>query len=114
MTVQTLVLEKKAFAQQYSTRDLFDLVFTDYKNYPSELLKVQDLELYAKERVGQIVNAYGIQPKESVKELFAIINEIKEEAKAAGNAFITPEVLAAAAASYVDYGGGGDGGGGGG
>jgi len=105
MTVQTLVLEKKAFAQQYSTRDLFDLVFTDYKNYPTELLKVQDLELYAKERVGQIVNAYGIQPKESVKDVFAIINQIKEEATAAGNTFITPAVLAAAAAGYVDYGG---------
>lgn len=78
MAVESLLKQKTAFQQQYSTRDLFDLVFTDYKDFPSELAKIPSLESYAKKRVSQIVNAYGLQAVGTLKEFFSVVNEVEQ------------------------------------
>lgn len=113
MPVEALQTTKKQIQKQYSLRELFDLVFTDYKNYPSELAKIPNLELYAKQKVGQIVNAYGIQQAKVVQDLFVVVNEI--EALAALQQVITEQVVNeyVDSAGYVavDYGAGGVGGG---
>jgi hypothetical protein len=87
---------------------LFDLVFTDYKNAPSELAKIPNLENLAKERVSQLVNATGIPPK-VVEDFFEIVQEVKieaviiqEEAEA-----VAAEAEASASSSGGDSGGGG-------
>ena len=80
-------------------RELFDLVFTDYKNYPSELAKIPNLQLYAKQKVGQITNAYGIQQGTVIKDLFAVINEIEQLIAEQG------VITEAALIEYVDSGG---------
>lgn len=91
MAVESLNKQKTAFQQQYSTRDLFDLVFTDYKDYPSELAKIPSLESYARKRVAQIVNAAGLQAVGTLKEFFSVVNEVEKEIAISGG--ITTEQI---------------------
>lgn len=113
MPVEALQTSKKNLQKQYSLRELFDLVFTDYKNYPSELAKIPNLELYAKQKVGQIVNAYGIQQAKVISDLFAVVNEI--EVLVAEQQVITEanlnEYVDSSGYIATDYGAGGVGGG---
>jgi hypothetical protein len=131
MTVKTLADLKKDFIQTYYTvssgKVLLDLIFTDYKNSPSELKEIPALEVLAKQRVSQIADAAGVQVQ-VVEDLLNIVQDIivisQEELDA-----IKEEIVAAQAeATTVDPiegttgapssgpsgdGGGGDGGGGG-
>lgn len=114
MAVESLQKEKKAFQQQYSTRDLFDLVFTDYKDFPSELAKIPSLESYAKKRVSQIVNAVGLQAVGTLKEFFSVVNEVEQAIAAQGGVtteqitqFIDTAGVAATDTGISSIGGGG-------
>jgi hypothetical protein len=75
MSVLALTQAKTEFLQKYSTQDLYSRIFTNYKNYPSELTKVADLETLARTKVSQISNLFGIRPK-TVGELFENLNEL--------------------------------------
>ena len=77
MPVESLETQKRAIQKQYSVRELFDLVFTDYKNYPTELAKIKNLQLYVQQKVGQITNSVGVQQKNVIQDLFTIVNEIQ-------------------------------------
>lgn len=113
MPVESLSKLKLEKIQRYSTRDLFDLVFTDYKDYPSELTKIPDLETYAKRQVAQIVNAIGLQPVATLQEFFLVVNEVAAEIATTGG--VTTEQISniidsagtAAADTGVSIGGGG-------
>jgi hypothetical protein len=78
MSVLALTQAKTEFLQKYSTQDLYSRIFTNYKNYPSELTKVADLEVLARTKVSQISNLLGIRP-ETVGDLFADINALQQE-----------------------------------
>ena len=106
MSVKKLDEAKRLFVKTYTARELFDLVFTYYKNSPSELAKIPNLENLAKQRVSQIVNATGI-PAKVIQDFFTLVQEVKVS--------LVTEVVAETAvdtAVYFDVGGGGDGGGG--
>lgn len=75
MSVLALTQAKTEFLQKYSTQDLYSRIFTNYKNYPSELTKVADLEILAKTKVSQISNLFGIRPA-TIGELFDNLNEL--------------------------------------
>lgn len=107
MSIKELDDQKREFVKTYTARELFDLVFTDYKNAPSELAKIPNLENLAKQRVSQLVNATGI-PAKVVEDFFEIVQEVKIEA-------VIIQEEAAAVAAAADTGGGvADSGGGGG
>jgi hypothetical protein len=78
MSVLALTQAKTEFLQKYSTQDLYSRIFTNYKNYPSELTKVADLEVLARTKVSQISNLLGIRPT-TVGDLFADINALQQE-----------------------------------
>jgi|688.fasta_scaffold79162_3 hypothetical protein len=106
MSIKELDDQRKEFIKTYTARELFDLVFTDYKNAPSELAKIPNLENLAKERVSQLVNATGI-PAKIIEDFFEIVQEVKIEA-----VIIQEEAAAVAAAADAsstpsDSGGGG-------
>jgi hypothetical protein len=108
MSIKELDDQRKEFIKTYTARELFDLVFTDYKNAPSELAKIPNLENLAKERVSQLVNATGI-PAKIIEDFFEIVQEVKieaviiqEEAEA-----VAAEAEASASSSGGDSGGGG-------
>jgi hypothetical protein len=106
MSIKELDDQRKEFIKTYTARELFDLVFTDYKNAPSELAKIPNLENLAKERVSQLVNATGISAK-IIEDFFEIVQEVKIEA-----VIIQEEAAAVAAAADAssapsDSGGGG-------
>jgi hypothetical protein len=113
MPVESLSKLKLEKIQRYTTRDLFDLVFTDYKDYPSELAKIPNLETYAKRQIAQIVNAIGLQPVSTLQEFFLVVNEVAEEIATTGG--VTTEQIstfidsagAVAADTGVSFGGGG-------
>jgi hypothetical protein len=118
MSIKDLDDAKKAFTNTYSAKELFDLVFTDYKNAPSELVKIPNLNDYAKARVSQIVNATGT-PAKAVQDFFTIVQEVITlvdiQAEAAIAAAVAAEEAATAVAVATDFGGdAGSGGGGGG
>ena len=79
MTVKTLTELKKEFFKTYSSissgKILLDLIFTDYKNSPTELKEVSALEFIAKTRVSQLVDATKI-PTNAVEDLFDVLQEI--------------------------------------
>ncbi len=107
MSIKELDEQKRQFVKTYTARELFDLVFTDYKNAPSELAKIPNLENLAKQRVSQLVNATGI-PAKIIEDFFEIVQEVKIEA-------VIIQEEAAAVAAAADTGGGvADSGGGGG
>ena len=106
MSIKELDDQRKEFIKTYTARELFDLVFTDYKNAPSELARIPNLENLAKERVSQLVNATGI-PAKIIEDFFEIVQEVKIEA-----VIIQEEAAAVAAAADAsstpsDSGGGG-------
>lgn len=106
MSIKELDEQKRQFVKTYTARELFDLVFTDYKNAPSELAKIPNLENLAKQRVSQLVNATGI-PAKIIEDFFEIVQEVKIEA-------VIIQEEAAAVAAAADTGGGvADSGGGG-
>jgi len=112
MSIKDLDDAKKAFTNTYSAKELFDLVFTDYKNAPSELVKIPNLNDYAKAKVSQIVNATGT-PAKAVQDFFTIVQEVitlvEVQAEAAAAAAAAAEEEATAAAVSTDVGGGGGG-----
>ena len=79
MAVKTLVDLKKDFLKTYysisSGKVLLDLIFTDYKNSPSELKAIPSLEVLAKQKVSQIPDATVIPPV-VVEDLFTILQQI--------------------------------------
>ncbi len=109
MSIKNLDDAKKEFTNKYSAQELFDLVFTDYKNAPSELVKIPNLQDYAKAKVSQIVNATGI-PAKVVQDFFTIVQEVVtlveiQEEQAAVVAAAAEEAATSAAVS-TDFGGG--------
>lgn len=118
MSIKDLDDAKREFTNKYSAKELFDLVFTDYKNAPSELVKIPNLNDYVKAKVSQIVNATGI-PAKSVQELFTIVQDVitlaDVQAEIAAAEAAAAEEAATQVAVTTDFGGGGgDGAGGGG
>jgi predicted Zn-dependent protease with MMP-like domain len=79
MAVRALDKSKVEFLQKYTNQEIFDIIFTDYKDIPSELTKVADLELVAKEKVSQLINALGIQQTFTLKDLFENVNQVRIE-----------------------------------
>ena len=79
MAVKTLVDLKKDFLKTYysisSGKVLLDLIFTDYKNSPSELKAIPSLEILAKQKVSQIPDATVIPPV-VVEDLFTLLQQI--------------------------------------
>lgn len=104
MSIKELDEQKREFIKTYTARELFDLVFTDYKNAPSELAKIPNLENLAKQRVSQLVNATGIEPK-VVEEFFDFVQEVIIETVA--EEVVTTTAVTETAVSVVDSGGGG-------
>jgi hypothetical protein len=79
MAVRALDKSKVEFLQKYTNQEIFDIIFTDYNNIPSELTKVADLELLAKEKISQLVNALGIQQTFTLRDLFENVNQVRIE-----------------------------------
>jgi hypothetical protein len=110
MSIKSLDDAKREFTKTYSGKELFDLVFTDYKNAPSELVKIPNLQDYAKAKVSQIVNATGT-PAKAVQDFFTIVQEVitlvdvQEEIATA--AAVAAQEEATAVAVATDTGGGG-------
>jgi hypothetical protein len=115
MSIKRLDDAKRDFTKKYSAKELFDLVFTDYKNAPSELARIPNLNDYATRKVSQIVDATGT-PAKAVQDFFAIVQDVitlvQVEAVAAQAAAVAEAAAATAAAVANDFGGGGGGGGG--
>lgn len=105
MSIKDLDEAKRIFVKTYTARELFDLVFTDYKNSPSELAKIPNLENLAKQRVSQIVNATGI-PAKVIQDFFTLVQEVKVDIVTEA---AVVETTVAEATVYVDAGGGGGG-----
>jgi hypothetical protein len=109
MSIKSLDDAKREFTNKYSAQELFDLVFTDYKNAPSELVKIPNLQDYAKAKVSQIVNATGI-PAKVVQDFFEIVQEVVTladiETEQAAAAAAAAEEAATAVAVSTDFGGG--------
>lgn len=111
MSIKELDDQRREFVKTYTAKELFDLVFTDYKNAPSELAKIPNLETLAKQRVSQLVDATGIKPA-VIEEFFNFVQEVIIETIVEAETAVAAEVTTA---TVVDAGvGGGDGGGGGG
>jgi hypothetical protein len=79
MAVRALDKAKVEFLQKYTNQEIFDIIFTDYKDIPTELTKVADLELVAKEKVSQLINALGIQQTFTLRDLFENVNQVRIE-----------------------------------
>jgi len=116
MSIKSLDDAKREFTNTYSAKELFDLVFTDYKNAPSELVKIPNLNDYAKARVSQIVNATGT-PAKIVQDFFTIVQDVitlaEVQQELAQIQAVAEESVVTQDAVSNDFGGGGDGGGGG-
>lgn len=116
MAVRELDRLKFEFLQKYSNSDLYTLIFTDYKEYPSELVKVADLEILAKTTISQIVNVLGITRITTLQDLFETATQLREqviEAQAeeeAGADLAGAISVEDAVAGYSEGGGGGGGG----
>jgi hypothetical protein len=80
MAVRALDKAKVEFLNRYSNSELYTLIFTNYKDYPSELTKVADLELDVKERVSQVSNALGIAQSFTLQDFFVSVNQVRIEA----------------------------------
>ena len=79
MAVRALDKAKVEFLQKYTNEEIFDIIFTDYNNIPSELTKVADLELLVKENISQLINALGIEQVFTLKDLFENVNQVRIE-----------------------------------
>jgi predicted DNA-binding protein with PD1-like motif len=80
MAVRALDKAKVEFLNRYSNSELYTLIFTNYKDYPSELVKVADLEIDVRERVSQVSNALGITQAFTLKDFFQSVNQVRIEA----------------------------------
>lgn len=93
MAVRQLSKNKFAFLQKYSNKELYTLIFTDYKGfarggvddklysrqYPSELVKVADLEIVAKEQISQITDILGITRFTTLQDVFESVQQLREQ-----------------------------------
>lgn len=79
MAVRELDKNKFDFLQKYSNSELYTLIFTDYKEYPSELVKVADLELVAKRFISQITDILGINRFTTLLDVFEAVQQIREQ-----------------------------------
>lgn len=79
MAVRELDKSKFAFLQKYSNSELYTLIFTDYKTYPTELVKVADLEVVAKEKISQVTDVLGITRFTTLQDVFESVQQIREQ-----------------------------------
>lgn len=109
MAVRALDKAKVEFLNKYSNTELYTLIFTNYKDYPSELTKVADLELLAKEKVSQISNALGVTQAFTLRDFFESVNQVRIEAVDIQTEVSTVEDTAGAEdpGAVLDYAGGG-------
>jgi hypothetical protein len=108
MAVRALDKEKVEFLQKYTNEEIFDIIFTDYNNIPSELTKVADLELLAKETISQLVNALGIEQAFTLKDLFENVNQVRIEIDTVQEvAVVTDTAGVEDSGAVLDYAGGG-------
>ena len=110
MSVQSLDIQKFLLLQKFSTRDLFDNVYTSYDNIPSELQEIENLETLARSKVSQITPRLGIGQLVAPESVLFTVPQPRE-ITALQQIAISDNTLGAS-----DSGGGsnGDGGGGGG
>lgn len=106
MAIKLLDEEYRKFFNKYSARELFDLIFTDYKNSPSELAKIPNLQNLAKQRVSQIVDAAGIKTR-NIKDIFEIVQEVVLQVEIVAEEAAAAEAVAEASSGASDGGGGG-------
>lgn len=110
MSVQSLDIQKFLLLQKFATRDLYDNVYTNYDELPSELQPVENLETLARSKVSQITPRLGIGQlvaPESV--LFTVPPPIVFAA--ALQVAVSDNILGASGDGGGSYGDGGGGGG---
>lgn len=79
MAVRALDKAKFEFLQKYSNSELYTLIFTDYKKYPTELVKVADLEVLARTKISQIINVLGIVQVTTLQDFFETVNQVRQQ-----------------------------------
>lgn len=79
MAVRALDKAKFEFLQKYSNAELYTLIFTSYKKYPTELVKVADLEILAKKKISQIINVLGIVQVTTLQDFFETVNQVRQQ-----------------------------------
>lgn len=82
MAVRALDKAKFEFLQKYSNSELYTLIFTDYKKYPTELVKIGDLETLARTKISQIINVLGIVQVTTLKDFFETVNQVRQQVEA--------------------------------
>ena len=110
MAVRALDKSKVEFLQKYTNQEIFDIIFTDYKDIPTELTKVADLELVAKEKVSQLINALGIQQTFTLRDLFENVNQVRIELELVEEQEVAEVIDTSGiedAGAVLDYAGGG-------
>jgi predicted Zn-dependent protease with MMP-like domain len=108
MAVRALDKAKVEFLQKYTNEEIFDIIFTDYNNIPSELTKVADLELLVKENISQLINALGIEQVFTLKDLFETVNQVRIEVEAAQEVAAVDDTAGVEdTGAVLDYAGGG-------
>jgi predicted Zn-dependent protease with MMP-like domain len=108
MAVRALDKEKVEFLQKYTNEEIFDIIFTDYKDIPSELTKVADLELLAKDTISQLVNALGIEQVFTLKDLFENVNQVRIEVETVQEVAVVVDTAGVEdSGAVLDYAGGG-------
>jgi hypothetical protein len=114
MAVRQLNRIKFAFLQRYSNSELYTLIFTDYKTYPTELTKVADLEVVAKTKISQVTDILGITRFTTLLDVFESVQQLREQALVAVVDEEAPLVDTVGSISEADFAAGYDAGGGGG
>ena len=108
MAVRALDKAKVEFLQKYTNEEIFDIIFTDYNNIPSELTKVADLELLVKENISQLINALGIEQVFTLKDLFENVNQVRIEVDAVQEVAAVDDTAGVEdTGAVLDYAGGG-------
>ena len=108
MAVRALDKAKVEFLQKYTNEEIFDIIFTDYNNIPSELTKVADLELLVKENISQLINALGIEQVFTLKDLFENVNQVRIEIDAVQEVAVVEDTAGVEdTGAVLDYAGGG-------
>ena len=108
MAVRALDKAKVEFLQKYTNEEIFDIIFTDYNNIPSELTKVADLELLVKENISQLINALGIEQVFTLKDLFENVNQVRIEIDAVQEVAAVEDTAGVEdTGAVLDYAGGG-------
>jgi predicted Zn-dependent protease with MMP-like domain len=108
MAVRALDKAKVEFLQRYTNEEIFDIIFTDYNNIPSELTKVADLELLVKENISQLINALGIEQVFTLKDLFENVNQVRIEVETTEEVAVVEDTAGVEdTGAVLDYAGGG-------